>query len=82
MLRNAAILLEDFASEGLCLAFAWCFRLAVQAIYGPTEVMFFILLRVDDVMVLGIILWLIYQLAIKLWNQRVRVGGLNAFMVA
>jgi hypothetical protein len=77
MLKNAAVLLEDFVSEGMCLAFAWTFRIIIKRIYTPSEVMLVILLHVDDAMVLGVIVWLVYQLGVKLWNQRERIDPPN-----
>jgi len=81
--KNLITLLEDFAAELFCLSFAWAFRFLVPKIYAdPADLTRKILLFLDDVMVVGVILWLMYQLGVKFWNQRERINRLHAFVAA
>jgi hypothetical protein len=75
-------MLEDFACEFVCLLFAWGFRFGVVNIYPEPDPTRMILLFLDDVMVVGVILWLIYQLGVKFWNERVKINRLHVFVAA
>ena len=75
-------LLEHFTSAVPCLVLAIGFRFIVQFAYPEQEDSTRqILLFLDDSMVVGVIVWLIYQLGVTLWNRRQRID-FHAFMVA
>jgi len=74
-MQNLLALLEDIACELVCLGFAWAFRWIVPHIYrDPADLTGRILLFLDSVMVIGTIVWLLYQLGVKFWNRRERIN--------
>ena len=78
-------LFEHFVCEVVCLAFAFAFRLAIPYAYpDPTDITRMVLVFLDNVMMVGVFLWLLYQLAVKFWNERERIktNGLHGFLAA
>jgi len=64
------------------LGFGYVFRLGVLYVYGREELTPKVLLFMDDVMVVGVVGWLMYQVGIALWNRRERIGSTHVFALA
>jgi hypothetical protein len=73
-------LTEHFTSELACLAFSLVLRLLIYVFYPPGDAARQVLLVSDDLMAIGVTLWLIFQLAVFLWNRRERIGSLHVMV--
>ena len=76
------VLLQHFISVAPLLLFAYLFRLSVIWVYGKDDLTRLILLFMDDVMVIGVVDFLIYQVGVELWNQRQRITSIDVFAMA
>jgi hypothetical protein len=75
-------LADHFLSEIACLAFAFILRVAITRFYPENDLAGQILLFLDDVMAIGVVVWLLYQLGVFLWKHRERINSNHVFVVA
>jgi hypothetical protein len=66
-------LVEHFMAAVPLLIFTYGFRAGVLYVYPKDELTRQILLFVDDVMIVGVVIFLVWQLAVTLWNRRERI---------